>query len=679
MARGSHGVATGIAGGIGAAAISLAMLVGGGGRAAAAGEAACGAIDRATFAAVAEGVAGVLRCYALGVIAGSGLDEPCLLATKTRLVRALPDASGCEARLTGFADRVLRSLEPSPGAQYCAASRLKAVRSFALRRIRAAAHRPGAPGSRFARAAWRAERRLARQLARVGQERHCTGAADLETLLAATNTFLAGVLGNAAGLGEVREGTVRGWARVADPAAAPAEVRIYVDGPAGTGVFAGAVVAKPGVAAREQTRTGRTRADRRRGAAQEFAFTIPARFADGNRHSLRAYLVEPGGAAAPVPGGPVEFRIGEGVASGPEEVVFDWTTDHCGQARDYDIPDLPVRAFRDSAGQVQLVSSHHTFPGWRMTGPDLRNVVRDCAEVMHSHESMDPTRFDGYEWIASPYTPDGRTVYALVHNEFQGYRDPARCPSGEYPLCWYNAITFAVSTDGGRSYTHAPAPAHLVASLPYRYTPDAGPSGVFEPSSIVHDPRDGYYYVMTLVLTPTSARRQTAGTCVLRTATPADPGSWRAWGGPERGFTVKMGNPYDGAGDDGICQPVSPDAIAGMHETLKFSSYFGKFLLVGLANRRDAEAKRDVWGVYYALSDDLITWSERRLIFEARPSWLPGAGADAIVYPSVLDPDDPSRNFEVVGRRADLYFTRWNPKSPRSYDRDLVRVPIEFL
>jgi hypothetical protein len=314
-----------------------------------------------------------------------------------------------------------------------------------------------------------------------------------------------------------------------------------------------------------------------------------------------------------------------------------------------------------------------------MTGPDLRNVRRDCAAVMHSHQAADPSRFDGHEWIASPYTPDGRTVYALVHNEFHGFRDPAHCPSGDYSRCWYNAITFAVSTDGGRSYTHAPAPAHLLAALPYRYVPDVGPSGLFSPSSIVHNPRDGYYYVMTMALTPASLPQQMHGTCVLRTATPADPTSWRAWGGPQRGFTVRMANPYDGPGDDATCTPVSRGAIESMHETLKFSSYFDAFLLVGLANRWDPQTQRNVWGVYYALSDDLVTWTDRRLIFEARLPWVEAPGTPALLYPAVLDPDDTSRNFEVVGKRADLYFTRWTPGTNPDDDRDLIRVPIEFF
>ena len=42
----------------------------------------------------------------------------------------------------------------------------------------------------------------------------------------------------------------------------------------------------------------------------------------------------------------------------------------------------------------------------------------------------DPSQFDEAEWLAAPYTEDGETVYAVVHNEYRGFVfDPAdRCP-----------------------------------------------------------------------------------------------------------------------------------------------------------------------------------------------------------------------------------------------------------
>ena len=84
-----------------------------------------------------------------------------------------------------------------------------------------------------------------------------------------------------------------------------------------------------------------------------------------------------------------------------------------------------------------------------------------------------------------------------MHDEYQGHKHPGRCPSGEYLNCWYNAITLAAST---RRRRHVPrraaAPGHLVAAVPYRYEPDAGPYGIFEPSNIVRNDKDGYYYAM---------------------------------------------------------------------------------------------------------------------------------------------------------------------------------------
>ena len=53
--------------------------------------------------------------------------------------------------------------------------------------------------------------------------------------------------------------------------------------------------------------------------------------------------------------------------------------------------------------------------------------------------------------------------------------------------------------------------------------------------------------------------------------------------------------------------------------------------------------------------------------------------ADPVDYPSVLDPDRPSRNFETTGEQAYLYFTCFNYASCReTFDTDEIRVPIEF-
>ncbi|MBI3952211.1 MAG: hypothetical protein HY314_17315 [Acidobacteria bacterium] len=126
-------------------------------------------------------------------------------------------------------------------------------------------------------------------------------------------------------------------------------------------------------------------------------------------------------------------------------------------------------------------------PICRMIGNTLDTVRRDCRVVMSSHQNADPSKFDDREWLTSLYAFDGRMIYALVHNEYQGHTHRGQCPSGDYGKCWVNSVTFAKSTDGGRTYSHAPAPNHLVASAPYKYEPDTGPWGIFSPSNIIYN------------------------------------------------------------------------------------------------------------------------------------------------------------------------------------------------
>ncbi len=524
-----------------------------------------------------------------------------------------------------------------------------------------------------------------------------------------------------------------------------------------------------------------------------------------------------------------ETPSGEVKIIGPEEIVFDWTRDRCDMV---DIPDLPARAFRDADGKVQLLASHYVSR--RMIGDTLNSVKRECAIIMNSDYDPEPSKFNYKEWIASVYTVDGNTIYALVHDEYQGhvagrwnaendffnwssrnfnsrqgfnnwyyqewngieyknmtynpqrrqwegsrkfcwigpnwahpsvhssvrkwvspitdavsisgkaydlnpkcgdgvvvkilkgntelwnktisngdikgfdfdlkvpvkkgdaiyfiveqrnssdcdstyfnptiFTGPCRCQSGDYFKCWYNAITFAKSTDKGRTYTHVEAPKHLVASAPYQYEADTGPWGVFEPSNIIYNPKDGYYYVM---LHLEKRFLQEWGASVMRTKTLDDPTSWRAWDGND--FSVRFINPYtepNGNPNEHICQPVSRDNIQKIHESLTFNTYFNKFLVVGTGGKWDPDKKKVVHGFYYSLSDDLIHWEPMRLLMEAKLPWTPDLPGDFRNYPSLIDPNDTSRNFEKTGQRPYLYYTRWHPDTP--HDRNLMRLPIQF-
>jgi hypothetical protein len=252
-------------------------------------------------------------------------------------------------------------------------------------------------------------------------------------------------------------------------------------------------------------------------------------------------------------------------------------------------------------------------------------------------------------------------------------QDP--CPSQEKNLCAQYAITFAVSTDGGQTYTQPPAPNHLVATLPFRYTPDWGSIGIWQPSNIVHNPNDGYFYVLVqseYATANVNTRQQ--GTCALRTDNLPDPTSWRAWDG--EGFNMTMVDPYAEDVSNPTahrCEPVSWENLgySALNYYLGYNSYFENFILMGHAvNVR-------LPGFYFSLSDDLVHWSPMQLLMEADLAQTVDWNPPFLAYPSLIDPLDTSMNFEITSQMPYLYFTRINSMSP-NLDFDLVRVQIKF-
>lgn len=375
-------------------------------------------------------------------------------------------------------------------------------------------------------------------------------------------------------------------------------------------------------------------------------------------------------AAAPAASDSASLRVS---IAGPVETVFRWATDACSRN---DFPDTPTRALRGADGTVRLFISHHENRS--LVGPSLDHLRHDCAIVYRGAGSDRPQDFDDLAWLISPYATDGSTVYALVHNEFHGNLRPALCPSGIYRHCWYNALTWAVSTDGGRSFSRPPGASALVATLPYRYQPDAGqPFGLFNPSNIVAS--DGWYYAFAFAQ---SYKSQRAGNCLLRTDRLDQPTAWRAWDGS--GFGVRFADPY---GDEApppsqTCTPVAPRRLTASIGSLVRHEPTGRFIVTFAGTRQSAgpggNGKHAVTGVFASVSRDLIDWSEPTLVWEV-PTWraFDCDAAFSVGYPALLDPDSPSRNFETVGDTAYLYVTRYNLHGCRlEADRDLIRLPV---
>jgi hypothetical protein len=117
-----------------------------------------------------------------------------------------------------------------------------------------------------------------------------------------------------------------------------------------------------------------------------------------------------------------------------------------------------------------------------------------------------------------------------------------------------------------------------------------------------------------------------------------------------------------------------------MTDSLTYNTYLGKYLLVGTNTVYSPGERRQVSGFYYSVSNDLITWSEPKLIKEATRFQSYKCGdPDPVLYGSVLDPASDSRNFETTGQRPYLYFARLHFHACNlTLDRDLLRLPIEF-
>jgi hypothetical protein len=370
------------------------------------------------------------------------------------------------------------------------------------------------------------------------------------------------------------------------------------------------------------------------------------------------------GAAVAIPDSEPSLRL-----DGGSKVVFDWSRQRCEASN---IPDAAVRAFRGSDGRVQVILAH--TQNRRLIGQDFNHLRPDCRVVLSSGEKDNPAAYDDREWIASVYTVDGRSIVALVHDEYQGHQHSGRCPSNTYQRCWYNALTLAVSHDGGRSYVQAPGAQKFVAGLPEQYEPDVGPAGIFSPSNIVRNPRDGYFYSVIRVIDPRTSVR---GTCVMRTGQLFQARSWRVWDGAS--YSLPFVDPYAAGGQAGtVCTPVGQGEIGEMTDSLTYNTYLRQFLLVGVASRVDQARGRPVWGIYYALSDDLIHWTDRRLLMQASLPWKRSCGdRKTVAYPSVIDPHSSSRSFETSGRRPYVYFTLFHYTSCKStLDRDLVRIRL---
>lgn len=359
--------------------------------------------------------------------------------------------------------------------------------------------------------------------------------------------------------------------------------------------------------------------------------------------------------------------------TGPEEMVYDWTTMRCN---DVDIPDGPAQAFKDSLGRVQVLAPD--IVNHRLIGPDFDHLTRDCTPLMSSDFDPNPAHYDYTHWLNGLYTENGRDVYALLHDEYHGWEVPGACPSGGAKRrCGAGAVTYAVSHDNGDSYVMPPPPGNFVATVPPRPVIDDVRTGLFAPAPPVK--KGNYWYTFSLI---GNNGVQDAGACLMRSTDITDPSSWRGWDGAS--FGVRFENPYYESVTPNrahTCEPTDYDSIQSMSRSLTFNSALGKYVLTGNAIKFDPVQSRNVYGFYFSTSTDLIHWSMRQLLMET-PSLTSHqcGGPDATAYPSLIDHDSTDRNYRTTDATAYLYFVRlhFNEACQLTFDRDLVRIPVQF-
>jgi len=392
------------------------------------------------------------------------------------------------------------------------------------------------------------------------------------------------------------------------------------------------------------------------------------------------------------------------VTHGSPQVVFDYTAPNpgpgtgIGKCLSGDIPDMPPRAVKVGS-QVKITRTE--TKSRMMIGTNFSNLVADCNIVLASTivpdtvtktanpNAYDPATFANKEWITALYRKVGETkIHMVVHNE---YHDPN--PSSDPPCeanipipgnpCNYFSATYAYSIDNGLSFqkmsdwqtNHD----HFIVGASHLIWPaDPGlPAPVFGlpmTSNILQ--RGSYYYMLVQEKTPAAGD---FGVCVARTNNLDDPSSWRFWDGAH--YSIRMNSAYDGVTSPNGCAQVSTSNIKNMVSSITYNTYLQKY--VNVAGQNDGVPMPNTHcQMYYALSDDLITWTMRQPLYDVpmtgsvcAPTGLGYAYPVFIDHQELNNPSDP--NFEIAGKTPFLYYVRLN-SGFSSLDRDMVRHMVTF-
>ncbi|MDP4594966.1 MAG: hypothetical protein NWT00_10490 [Beijerinckiaceae bacterium] len=337
----------------------------------------------------------------------------------------------------------------------------------------------------------------------------------------------------------------------------------------------------------------------------------------------------------------------------------------------HDVPDAPLRAFRDSHGRTVAFGLH--FVNRRLRGPAIDALKIECKIVLNSGHKANPAHYDDYNWITATWTDDGNTIAALIHHEFHGNEHAGKCLFKTMMQCWMNTITFWRSQDAGSSFQRS-TKGFVVAAAPFGQGEQQGRHrGFFNPSNIVASGR--YKYFMA---SQTGWEGQPHGVCLFRSADPHKQDSWRAWDG--KTFSIRYIDPYSGGRRSAFpraCKPIAPfPAPVGAIVRHRSSGHW-----LAVFQARADSRYFPLPGIYYATGTSLTHWSTPRLLIAGKTLYDDPckSGGRIISYPSIMDAGAKGRNYDDVGGNAFLFYASMKVKGCSiTSSRDLIRLPVRI-
>ena len=386
---------------------------------------------------------------------------------------------------------------------------------------------------------------------------------------------------------------------------------------------------------------------------------------------------------------------------GNPTLVFDHLTDK----REPDhLPDLAVTAWKDVEGAVNLLIPH--FQNYRMRGPDLEHLTSVPEPIFSSTNSASDRverHYNYHQWLAAPYTFDGRTIYALGHHEWYACLTAGDCRSsapptpsstGNYRLnSWANAVTSLVSKDGGASWQlNGRNEAHVVTGKRfawsgtshldrgiYRYS--LNHTGMMTPSRIIRE-GDHYYSIAFLIhrdftrIDPVTKQAPTdmEGWVLMRTTDPAHSSGWEGWVSgdefvPLNGHAFTTFRPMDAAGRPQIIYDTNARTYVAIFTPLAGTGpvYYATTPTLASAS----------WSAAHPIAGTATLQINPRPV---DPDASCSSGFQDGNYVSLVDTHSAGLNFEFTDGDPWLFYT-YNPGLGCGGDnlsRDLVRVRLNI-